>query len=66
MHTLFDFDQTSILHALIRTCKLNYFFGFFKDFCQLFRRNLEMFWQKLDLFLVTFVSLLIGDKPLIL
>ena len=57
MHTLFNFDQTFTLHALIRACTLIYFSWFLKDFCQIFRPNLEIFWQKLSSFLVTFFYL---------
>ena len=33
MYALFNFDQTSSLHALIRACTLINFSGFLKDFC---------------------------------
>ena len=46
MYALFNFDQTSTLYALIRDCKLIYFL----DFCQIFRPNLENFWEKLGIF----------------
>ena len=54
MHALFNFDQTSTLHALIRVCTLIHFSGFLKNFCQTFRPNLEflvktryIFWKLL-------------------
>ena len=56
MHALSNFDQTSTLHAFIRDCRFIYFSGFFKDFCQIFRSNLEKFWQKLGLFSSNFCS----------
>ena len=37
-------------------CRFIYFSGFFKDFCQIFRSNLEKFWQKLGLFSRNFCS----------
>ena len=65
MYALFNFDQTSTLYALIRDCKLIYFF----DFCQIFRPNLEFFLAKTSfIFWYILFTWLIGDKykPLLL
>ena len=42
----FNFDQTSTMHALIQACTPIHFSGFFKDFFQIFRPNLDFFLAK--------------------
>ena len=56
MHALFNFEQTSTLHAHIRDCTLIFFSKFLKHFRQILRPNLEKIWQKLVLFSGKFCS----------
>ena len=52
---LIYFGQTSTLYALISGLQAYLFFWISKDFCQIFRPNLEKFWEKLSKFLRVFL-----------